>query len=48
MTTLTEFERKGMFGTTVFKKKGVGWSAGSDAKTSLALMQRRNNGYQTV
>ena len=48
MATLPELEKKGIFGTTVFKKKGVGWPRGSDAKTVLSHMQGKDVGYQTV
>ncbi len=47
-TTLPELEKKDIFGTTVFKKKGVGWPAGSDAKTVLDHMQGKDVGYKTV
>ncbi len=48
MATLPEFEKKGIFGTTIFKKNDVGWPAGSDAKTILAHMQGKDVGHQTV
>lgn len=35
---------QGDFGTTVFKKKGVGWPAGSDAKNALAHMKGKKVG----
>ncbi len=48
MATLPELEKKGVFGTTVFKKKGVGWPQGSDAKQVLRHMQQKPVGYQAV
>ncbi len=48
MATLPELEKKGVFGTTVFKKKGVGWPRGSDAKNVFRHMQGRDVGYQVV
>jgi hypothetical protein len=48
MSTLPELEKKGVYGTTVFKKKGVGWPRGSDAKNVLKHMQGKQVGYQAV
>ncbi len=48
MSTLQELEKQGVFGMKVFKKKGVEWPAGSDAKNVIAHMQGKNVGYQAV
>lgn len=48
MTTLPELEKNGVFGTTVFKKKGVGWPKGSDAKNIVRHMHGKDVGYQVV
>ncbi len=44
MSTLPELEKKGVYGTTVFKQKGVGWPKGSDAKNILRHMQGKDVG----
>ncbi len=48
MATLPELQRKGLFGTTVFKKKGPGWPRGSDATNVVRHMQGKAVGYQTA
>ncbi len=48
MTTLPELEKKMLCGTMVFKKKGMGWPRGSDAKNVLCHMQGKDLGYQAV
>ncbi len=48
MMTLPELKKKGVFGTTVFKQKEVGWSKGSDAEKFLCYMQGKEVGYQAV
>ncbi len=46
MATLPKLKKKGVFGTIVFKKKGVEWLRGSDAKNVFCHMQGRDVGYQ--
>ena len=48
LQVVTELEKKGVKATTVLKKKGVGWPAGSDANNVLHHMQGKDVGYQTV
>ncbi len=48
MSTLPALEKKGVFGTTVFKQKQVGWPKGSDAQNVLHHMQGKEVGYQAV
>ncbi len=48
MATLPELEKKGVFGTTVFKKKWVGWPCDADAKRVLHHMQQKPVGYKVV
>ncbi len=48
MATLPGLEKNGVFGTTVFKNKGVNWPRISDAKNVFCHMQGRDVGYQVV
>mmetsp|Transcript_21172 Transcript_21172/g.44313 ORF Transcript_21172/g.44313 Transcript_21172/m.44313 type:complete len:323 (-) Transcript_21172:81-1049(-) len=48
MSTLPELKKKGIYGTTVLKQKGVGWPKGSDSKNILRHMQGKEVGYQAV
>ncbi len=48
ISTLPELEKKSIFGTTVFKKKGVGWPGRSDARNAIALTQGKKVDYQAV
>ncbi len=48
VSTLPEFEKKGVFSMTVFKQKGVGWPKGSEAWNVLHHMQGKEVSNQAV